>query len=83
MSSRAEKWRLHRAMLDAHLPFRDFVYCGVADWICTYFRSSGKPFFDSQGKFLGYRGTGTDITATIRADHAEGAAQGAGGNSHM
>ena len=23
------------------------------------------------GNFLGYRGTGTDITATIRADHAE------------
>jgi C4-dicarboxylate-specific signal transduction histidine kinase len=34
-------------------------------------RSSGKPLFDASGNFLGYRGTGTDITATIRADHAE------------
>ena len=36
-----------------------------------YVRSSGKPLFDATGNFLGYRGTGTDITATIRADHAE------------
>jgi PAS domain S-box-containing protein len=72
VESEPEKWRLHRAMLDAHLPFRDFVYCGVSGTgSATYFRSSGKPFFDSQGSFLGYRGTGTDITATIRADHAE------------
>ena len=37
----------------------------------AYVRSSGKPVFDAEGNFLGYRGTGTDITATIRADHAE------------
>ena len=37
----------------------------------VYVRSSGKPLFDANGNFLGYRGTGTDITATIRADHAE------------
>jgi C4-dicarboxylate-specific signal transduction histidine kinase len=34
-------------------------------------RVSGKPFFDAKGKFLGYRGTGTDITAAVRADRAE------------
>jgi C4-dicarboxylate-specific signal transduction histidine kinase len=37
----------------------------------VYVRSSGKPVFDQKGNFLGYRGTGTDITATIRANHAE------------
>jgi len=37
----------------------------------VFVRSSGKPLFDAKGSFLGYRGTGTDITATIRADHAE------------
>ena len=37
----------------------------------VYVRSSGKPLFDAKDNFLGYRGTGTDITATIRADHAE------------
>ncbi len=72
VESEPEKWRLHRAMLDAHRPFRDFVYRTVSEsGSPVYVRSSGKPFFDAGGNFLGYRGTGTDITATIRADHAE------------
>jgi len=67
-----EKWRLHRAMLDAHLPFRDFVYStATASGSTVYVRSNGKPLFDAQGNFIGYRGTGTDISATIRADQAE------------
>jgi PAS domain S-box-containing protein len=70
--SEPEKWRLHREMLDSHQPFRDFVYSTVNESGSQVFvRSSGKPFFDFKGSFLGYRGTGTDITATIRADHAE------------
>ncbi len=72
VESEPEKWRLHRAMLDAHRPFRDFVYStvnGIGSPI--YIRTSGKPFFDANGNFLGYRGTSTDISATIRADHAE------------
>ena len=59
-------------MHEARLPFRDFVYSTVSEsGSPVYVRSSGKPFFDQDGNFLGYRGTGTDITATIRADHAE------------
>jgi PAS domain S-box-containing protein len=74
VESGAEKWRLHRAMHDAHLPFRDFVYSTVSEsGSPVHVRSSGKPVFDKGGNFLGYRGTGTDITATIRADHAEAA----------
>jgi PAS domain S-box-containing protein len=70
--SEPEKWQLHRATLDAHLPFRDFVYRSASgSGSAVYIRSSGKPVFDTKGNFLGYRGTGTDITATIRADHAE------------
>jgi C4-dicarboxylate-specific signal transduction histidine kinase len=61
-------------MHDAHQPFRDFVYSAEsASGSPVYVRSSGKPFFDASGNFLGYRGTATDITATIRADHAEAA----------
>ena len=37
----------------------------------VYVRSSGKPLFDANDRFLGYRGTGTDITALIRAEQAE------------
>ena len=72
--SEPEKWRLHRATLDAHQPFRDFVYrIASGTGSAAYIRSSGKPFFDTKGNFLGYRGVGTDITAMIRADHAEAA----------
>jgi len=66
-----EKWRLHRAMIDAHQPFRDFVYTVDAAGVPVYVRTSGKPIHDASGNFLGYRGTGTNITSTIRADHAE------------
>jgi PAS domain S-box-containing protein len=72
VESESQKWRLHRAILDAHLPFRDFVYSSINRAGSTkYFRSSGKPVFDAKNNFIGYRGTGNDITATIRADHAE------------
>jgi PAS domain S-box-containing protein len=72
VESESKKWQLHRAILDAHLPFRDFVYSSISRTGSTkYFRSSGKPVFDAKKNFIGYRGTGNDITATIRADHAE------------
>ena len=33
-------------------------------------KASGKPVFNSNGEFRGYRGTGTDVTAIIRAQEA-------------
>jgi PAS domain S-box-containing protein len=67
-----EKWRVHRETLDAHLPFRDFMYRIVRpDGSTLYVTTSGKPRFDAEGRFLGYRGVGTDITANVRADQAE------------
>jgi PAS domain S-box-containing protein len=72
LESEPEKWQLLRATLDAHRPFRDFVYGTISDsGSAVYIRAGGKPVFDKNGHFLGHRGTGTDITATIRADHAE------------
>jgi PAS domain S-box-containing protein len=72
IESEPEKWLLHREAIEARKPFRDFVYrTANQSGLPVYVRSSGKPFFDAKGGFLGYRGTGTDITATIRADHAE------------
>jgi PAS domain S-box-containing protein len=72
VESQPEKWRLHREMLDTHQPFRDFVYSTLDErGSPVYIRVSGKPVFGAKGNFLGYRGTGADITATIRADHAE------------
>jgi len=72
VESEPEKWRLHREMLDTHQPFRDFAYSTLNEsGSPVYVRVSGKPVFDAKGNFLGYRGTGADITAIIRADHAE------------
>lgn len=56
-------WRAHRALLDAHLPFRDFeisriVGEGTVRHVCV----SGDPVFDAAGSFKGYRGIGADIT---------------------
>jgi PAS domain S-box-containing protein len=72
VESEPEKWRLHRTMLDAHQPFRDFFYSATRrDRSAVYVRTSGKPFFDAKGDFLGYRGVATDVTAAARADQAE------------
>jgi PAS domain S-box-containing protein len=71
IESELEKWRTHRAMIDARQPFRDLVYTVNGTGSPVYVRTSGKPIYDANGNFLGYRGTGTNITAAIRADHAE------------
>ena len=67
-----EKWRLVWATLDSRKPFRDFVYCAAGgNGSPVYVRASGKPVFDAEGEFRGYRGTGTDVTAIMRAQRAE------------
>jgi len=61
-------------MLDARQPFRDFIYPAVRfDGSLMYVKVSGKPRFDARGAFLGYRGTGNDATAAVRADQAQAA----------
>jgi PAS domain S-box-containing protein len=72
LETEPEKWRRHREALDARRPFRDFVYGIINEGGSQiYIRSSGKPVFDAEGHFLGYRGTASDITALMRADQAE------------
>ena len=71
-----EKWRLHMATLDAHQPFRDFRYKAASkDGSEVYIAVSGKPMFDSEGRFLGYRGVAAQITAAVRAALLEEALQ--------
>ena len=68
LETESEKWRLLRATFDARKPFRDFVYCVLGgNGSPIHVRASGKPVFDADGRFCGYRGTGTDVTALIRA----------------
>jgi PAS domain S-box-containing protein len=67
-----DKWRAHIATLDAHHAFRDFRYrIARPDGSALYVSVSGKPLFEADGKFLGYRGTATDVTAEVRAEQAE------------
>jgi len=66
-----EKWRLMQATLDSREPFRDFVYRGLGgNGSPMYVKASGRPVFDANGEFRGYRGTGTDVTAIMRAQEA-------------
>ena len=72
LETEPEKWRLVWATLDSRKPFHNFVYCSVdGTGSPMYVKVSGKPVFDANGEFRGYRGTGTDVTAIIRAQQAE------------
>jgi PAS domain S-box-containing protein len=59
-----QKWREHMATLDRHEPFRKFEYRGrdTAGRV-RYFSVNGQPVFDADGRFMGYRGSATDLTA--------------------
>lgn len=63
-----KKWQAHLADLQAHQPFRDFIYAlgGVSK--LTYIRVNGVPIFDADGVFKGYRGTGNNVTDLILAE---------------
>src|SRR4029077_981087 len=71
LETEPEKWRLFRAALPSRKTFRESVDQGwSADGSPMYVRPSGKPVFDANGEFRGYRGTGTDVTAIMRAQEA-------------
>jgi len=64
-------WARHRADLEARREFHNFeverpLPGGGARWIST----SGRPMFDAEGRFRGYRGVGRDITERKRAEQA-------------
>ncbi|MFL6675730.1 MAG: EAL domain-containing protein [Massilia sp.] len=60
----SDEGRAHIALVRAHEPFHNFEYQALDDngetrWFCV----NGQPVFDEDGRFDGYRGTGSDITA--------------------
>ncbi len=62
-------WAAHRAVLQAHQPFRDLELQrqrpdGSMHWISV----SGVPVLDAQGALWGYRGVGRDITERKRVE---------------
>ena len=61
----------HRADMEAHRPFRNFEYTLSSKTGAEIaVRLSGRAVFDVTGAFIGYRGAGTDITATRAAERA-------------
>lgn len=66
-----DSWRRQEEALANLAPFRDIVSAiqnknGETVWISR----SGKPIFDDQGVFKGYRGVGRNVTAEISARKA-------------
>ena len=61
-----DKLARHFADLDAHRPYQIELQSILADGSLGVFQYSGKPIFDAEGNFTGYRGTGRDITDTRR-----------------
>ena len=60
-------WAAHKAVLAARQPFRDFEYAREApDGERQYLSINGRPLFDATGAFVGYRGTGKNITEQRR-----------------
>ncbi|MBO6717586.1 MAG: PAS-domain containing protein [Rhizobiaceae bacterium] len=58
----------HLEVLEAREPFRDFTFKvrserGSSRWVSV----SGVPRFDAEGTFIGYRGIGRDVTASLVA----------------
>ncbi|MEQ9172873.1 MAG: PAS-domain containing protein [Rhodospirillales bacterium] len=67
----ARKWQDHLDDLAAHRPFKDFRYDirpPGAD--LRHISISGKPIFGPDGRFLGYRGVGRDLTRENAAETA-------------
>jgi PAS domain S-box-containing protein len=61
-------WAAHKVDLEARRPFRDFRYHRLdRDGLLHHVSISGNPVYDDAGRFIGYRGTGRDVTARMQA----------------
>jgi PAS domain S-box-containing protein len=63
-----DQWSRHRQDLEDRRPIRDFRYEFVdREGITHTVTINGNPVFDVGGAFIGYRGTGRDITGEVGA----------------
>ena len=70
-------WDQHRAVLNAHQPFRNLLLRRSPPEGTRYVLVSGAPKFDASGAFTGYRGVASDVTERVEADNALRAARDA------
>ncbi|WP_341895623.1 ATP-binding protein, partial [Ferrovibrio terrae] len=59
-------WDEHKRQLERHEAFRGFRYCSLSGDTELWIEINGKPVFDANGRFMGYRGSGRDITEQYR-----------------
>jgi PAS domain S-box-containing protein len=62
-------WAAHRALLERREEFRDLLLGrrspdGRVNWATI----SGRPLYDAAGRFIGYHGTGRDVTQQVNAE---------------
>ncbi|MCW9033334.1 MAG: PAS domain S-box protein [Rhodospirillales bacterium] len=63
-----EKWEQHRETLSAHKKFENFQYRYLTkSGKIIHIRVNGNPVFDKENNFLGYRGTGKEVTKEVEA----------------
>ncbi|MGE5514558.1 MAG: PAS domain S-box protein [Bacteroidota bacterium] len=63
----AEDWDQQLAMMRAHRPFRGFIFSHrLPSGAVKFIEMAGRPAFDAEGLFCGYRGTAADITPLKR-----------------
>ncbi len=70
-----DDWASHRAVLDGHREFRDFLYSIAGPDGEKFISVSGVPVFDESGRFRGYRGTATDVTQRVLSQRSENEAR--------
>jgi signal transduction histidine kinase len=62
-------WRGHLEDLANRRPFKDFAYTFIRqDGQRRRWQISGKPYYSDDGRFLGYRGVGQDITVSTELE---------------
>ncbi|MBM5574759.1 PAS domain-containing protein [Deefgea sp. CFH1-16] len=66
----AAQWAAHRAVLASQQAYLDFEYQTELNQQSLYLSVSGRPVFDHNGEFIGYRGVGRNVTAIRLAQAA-------------
>jgi len=66
----------HKRHLREHLPYREFEFeIAIPGRASVFVSTSGRPAFDTEGRFLGFRGTGNDITEKRKLELAVAVAE--------
>jgi len=63
-----DEWPAHLEVLRRREPFKDFTFPRKGPFGTQWLKVSAVPKFSEGGEFMGYRGTGADITRQINAE---------------